>query len=63
MAETSPTKTEQDWEKNSGSLAVPDGLESPADDGSPMPVDSRVRRKVDLNLIPLIAILYLCSFL
>lgn len=62
MAE-SPSKTEQDWEKTSGSLVVTDALESPPDDGQPMPVDPKVRRKVDWNLIPLIAILYLCSFL
>ncbi|TFK34022.1 major facilitator superfamily domain-containing protein [Crucibulum laeve] len=63
MAE-SPTKTEQDWEKTSGSInAHTDDREHPVDDGQPMPVDAKVRRKVDLNLIPLIAILYLCSFL
>ncbi|KAF8888065.1 major facilitator superfamily domain-containing protein [Infundibulicybe gibba] len=58
----SPVKTDTEWEKES-SLAYSRTLEHPADDGKPMPVDSRVRRKVDLNLIPLIAILYLCSFL
>jgi hypothetical protein len=61
----SPTKLEQEWEKTSGSLTSPDVLEGPVnvDDDQPMPVSSSVRRKIDLHLIPLVAILYLCSFL
>ncbi|SJL13922.1 related to allantoate permease [Armillaria ostoyae] len=38
-------------------------LASPVSDGEPLVVDKRIRRKVDLNLIPIIALLYLCSFL
>lgn len=59
----SPSKTEQDWEKSS--VENDGALESPIDreGGEPLAVDPRVRRKVDLHLIPLVAILYLCSFL
>lgn len=63
---SSPTKTDQGWEKESGSLPPPDdlvdSLES-SDPGQPMPVNSKVLRKVDLHIVPLIALLYLCSFL
>ena len=45
-----------------------DGDSSPrerwrADNQYSMPVDGKVRRKVDLHVLPLIAVLYLCSFL
>ena len=64
MAEkTDHQVNDKDWEQHSGSLVVPDALENQPEDGEPMPVDPRVRRKVDWNLIPLIAALYLCSFL
>lgn len=59
MVETS-TKPEAEWE---GSSMEKDGAHDHDNDAKPMEVDARVRRKVDLNLIPLIAILYLCSFL
>lgn len=58
-----PSTGEKDWEKHSDSIVVPDALENQPDDNEPMPVDPRVRRKVDFNLIPLISLLYLCSFL
>ncbi|KAK0501840.1 hypothetical protein EDD18DRAFT_1347902 [Armillaria luteobubalina] len=36
---------------------------SPISNDEPLAVDKCIRRKVDLNLIPIIALLYLCSFL
>lgn len=59
MAE-SHTKDEKDWEKTSDDQET---FESTTNDDEPMPVDLRIRRKVDLHLIPLVAVLYLCSFL
>ncbi|KAK0188362.1 MFS general substrate transporter [Armillaria mellea] len=38
-------------------------LASTVSDDKPLVVDQRIRRKIDLNLIPVIALLYLCSFL
>lgn len=38
-------------------------LASPVSENEPLVADKRIRRKVDLNLIPIIALLYLCSFL
>ncbi|PBL00054.1 MFS general substrate transporter [Armillaria gallica] len=38
-------------------------LASPVPENEPLVADKRIRRKVDLNLIPIIALLYLCSFL
>ncbi|KAF8900522.1 major facilitator superfamily domain-containing protein [Mucidula mucida] len=48
-----------DWDGSEKSLGNP-VLDAETQRNS---IDRRVRRKVDLNLIPLIAVLYLCSFL
>lgn len=67
----SPTANDkEEWKEKADSLSASDektagDIEGASldDDTQPMPVDKKIRRKVDLNLIPLIAILYLCSFL
>lgn len=60
----------EEWKGNAESLSAADeknsrDLEGSSidDDTKPLLVDKKLLRKVDLNLIPLIAILYLCSFL
>jgi hypothetical protein len=52
---------EPEIEKSDGALPPRDipAAEKPHS----VPVDGRVRRKVDLHVLPLIAVLYLCSFL
>lgn len=42
-------------------VEVPEALEGTATKS--VELDPRVRRKVDLRILPLVALLYLCSFL
>jgi hypothetical protein len=59
----SQTKVELEGEKSTSSFPDPETARNFKNGLRPMLMDRKVRRKVDLHLIPLIAILYLCSFL
>lgn len=63
MSTDTPVKlTQQEWDGDKASVKSP---ETPVDQQlfRPLTVDPKVRRKVDLHLLPLVALLYLCSFL
>ena len=54
-ADAPSAKVKQEWMLNSA-LSKDQSLE-------PVILDPKVRRKVDLHILPFIALLYLCSFL
>lgn len=61
-SDTQVKLTKQEWDAEKTSVQSP---ETPVDQQpfTPLTVDPKVRRKVDLHLLPLVALLYLCSFL
>jgi hypothetical protein len=61
----SPLKVEQDWEKQHDvwSPSVEVARVGNDDQLERMPVDRKVRRKIDFHILPLVTLLYLCSFL
>jgi sugar phosphate permease len=62
MSTDTQAKVSQEWDAEKTSIQSP-GTHLDQQSLRPLPVDPKVRRKVDLHLIPLVALLYLCSFL